>query len=551
MVALPIGPIEYAPSAAGQEPKSRYERPRPFVVTETTVPTTKEEYAACLADPMWRLCSGQLYWIMIKSDTGEGSRVPFIPKPAQRRLIKRLWHRNIILKARQLGFTTLIAIMWLDHALFNPDQRCGIVAQDKDKAQEIFRDKVRFAYDNLPEALKAGMPLKRDSASELHFAHNNSAIKVSTSVRGGTYHRMHVSEFGKIGAKYPDKAIEVITGSLPAVPLDGIAIIESTAEGQSGEFFEMTKKSREIDQLKRPLNQREYRFHFYPWWKEALYKMHPEYITITAKDHEYFDKVEGIMRCQLTIFQRAWYCATRDADFRGDPEKMWSEYPSTPDEAFQVSTEGTYYAVQLARARQQGRIGGHVPLVSSVPVNTFWDIGNRDGTGIWCHQKVGLEHRFLRYFEGWGEPYSYFIKLLQDTGYVFGEHYLPHDAEHERQMGTRIASPLTMLEELQPGWRWRVVDRVDNVLHGINTLREKFDQAWFDEEGCKDGIQHIAMYRKEFNTRTNTWSDRPRHDEHSEAADSLRQWAQGWQEYAVGAGSRPVRNGARSSAMVV
>src|SRR3546814_18785208 len=79
------------------------------------------------------------------------------------------------------------------------------------------------------------MPLARDSANELLFAHNNSSIRVATSMRSGTIHRLHVSEFGKICAKFPDKAHEVVTGSLPAVPLDGIAIIESTAEGQSSE----------------------------------------------------------------------------------------------------------------------------------------------------------------------------------------------------------------------------------------------------------------------------------------------------------------------------
>ena len=84
------------------------------------VPETAEDFVRCLADPMWRVCSGRLYKIMVKEGSGEGV-VPFIPNRAQRRLLTRLWHRNIILKARQLGFTTLVAILWLDHALFNAD----------------------------------------------------------------------------------------------------------------------------------------------------------------------------------------------------------------------------------------------------------------------------------------------------------------------------------------------------------------------------------------------------------------------------------------------
>ena len=77
----------------------------------------------------------QLVTAPVKTDDGEGTVVPFKPNRAQRRLISKLWHRNVILKARQLGFTTLVAILWLDHALFNENQRCGIIAQDREGAR--------------------------------------------------------------------------------------------------------------------------------------------------------------------------------------------------------------------------------------------------------------------------------------------------------------------------------------------------------------------------------------------------------------------------------
>lgn len=98
------------------------------------LPTNREELERCLKDPEWRLFSGCLYKIMVKGDDKEDGEeadsfvLPFKPNRAQKRFMRRLWHRNIILKARQLGFTTLIAIMWLDHALFNADQRAWYVA---------------------------------------------------------------------------------------------------------------------------------------------------------------------------------------------------------------------------------------------------------------------------------------------------------------------------------------------------------------------------------------------------------------------------------------
>lgn len=495
-------------------------------VLPTMVPTTAEELAMCLADPHWRVFSGQLYKIMVKSDEGEGSIIPFRPNRAQRRLVSRFWHRNIILKARQLGFTTLVCILWLDHALFNENQRCGIIAQDREAAEAIFRDKVKLAYNHLPAEIRASRPLLRDSAAELLFS-NNSSIRVATSMRSGTIHRLHVSEFGKICAKFPDKATEVITGSLPAVPLDGIAIIESTAEGKEGEFYKMTLRSQGMADARKVLSERDWRFHFFPWWQEPGYRMEPANVVITEKDHEYFGEIEAIMGCKIMPSQRAWYVATRDADFSNDEEKMWQEYPSTPDEAFQVSTEGTYYAKQLTAARKQGRIG-RVPYVEGIPVNTYWDIGSSDGTAIWLHQRVGAEERFIKFIEGWGEGYSYYVSQLQALGYVWGTHFLPHDAEHERQQGNRVASPLQELEALKLGGRWEIVPRVDDVNHGIQATRKAFTSAYFDESGCKAGLAHVAAYRKQWNKSAGCWGTHPRHDEHSEASDALRQYGQSW-----------------------
>lgn len=498
---------------------------------EYASPTTPEELKACLSDPMWRICSGKLYKIMVKGSDGDDTLVqPFLPNKAQQRLIKRLWHRNLILKARQLGFTTLVSIIWLDTALFVANMRCGIVAQDEQAAKVIFRDKVKFAYENLPPELRDAMPLKKDAADELLFAHNNSSIRVATSMRSGTIHRLHVSEFGKICAKYPDKAQEVITGSIPAVPTNGIVIIESTAEGRDGDYYRMVQKAKALKEAGKALNQKEYRLHFFPWWDEAQYAIPADGVDISPRDGEYFADVESKIGRTLTPEQRAWYIATRDNDLNGDHARMWQEYPSTVDEAFQVSTEGCWLTQQLASARKDGRIG-NVPLIPSVPCNTFWDIGNSDGTAIWVHQRVGQEDRFVRFYEAWGEPYAHAVKWLQSLGVVFETHYLPHDADHVRQQATVNKSPRMMLEELMPGQRFVTVDRTPDITTGIQQLRDAFSGYWFDAAHCKDGIAHLDGYKKTWNARAATWQDIPyKLDGHSEAADALRQHAQGYRK---------------------
>lgn len=494
------------------------------------VPSNAEEMAQCLKDPIWRICSGQLYKILVKApDADDNSVVPFIPNRAQRRLMARLWYRNIICKARQLGFTTLVAILWLDHALFNADQRCGIIAQDREAAEVIFRDKVKLAYERLPESLRLAMPLKRDSASELLFEHNNSSVRVATSMRSGTIHRLHVSEYGKICAKYPDKAKEVATGSLPAVPLDGIVIIESTAEGAEGDFHDKTKRAIAQAQQGIKMTEKDFRLHFYAWWQEPGYRLETD-VVMNDKDRQYFDVTEGETGTTLDSQQRNWYVATRDSEFGGDPEKMWQEFPSTISEPFMVSTEGTYYAVQLACVRKEGRIC-HVPPVVGVPVNTFWDIGNSDGTAIWFHQRVGFEDRFINFIEGWGESYSYYVKQMQAMGYVWGTHYLPHDAAHKRQQGHRVASPEDELRELGIGGDWTIVPVVDEVIHGIQKTRDKFGSMFFDTEKTALGIAHLGNYRKTWDKARGAWKIHTpsKIDGHSEAADALRQFAQGYE----------------------
>ncbi len=493
-------------------------------------PKTEEELKRCLSDPWWRLTSGELYKIMIKGDDGGDSLViPFIPNKSQLQLLKNIHTRNVILKARQLGFTTLIALYFLDCALFRSNVRAGMIAQSEDVAKTIFRDKIQFAYLNLPKTLRDSMPLTRDSQSELLFAHNNSSVRVATSMRSGTLQYLHVSEFGKICAKFPDRADEVITGSIPAVPANGVVFIESTAEGQEGHFYSISNRAEAMAESGKKLNPKDYRFNFYPWWVEDKYRADPDNVVIAESDNEYFDKIEVEMSTTLDVNQRAWWCMTKDSEFSGAEEKMWQEYPSTSKEAFQKSSEGCYYTVQLTKARKEQRIG-YVPHKAGYPVNTFWDIGHGDGTAIWFHHRIGNKDNFIRFIEGWGEPYSYFVSEMQKHDYVWGTHYLPHDGNHVRQGMNDNLSPLQMLGQLRLG-NIEIVPVVADISHGIQATRDSFGSCWFDETECKEGIIHLESYKKTWSNTLSRYTDKPRHDIHSEAADAFRQFAQGYNEH--------------------
>lgn len=500
------------------------------------VPRTPEELARCLADPHWRIRN--LYKIKDKAKR----IVPFRPNAAQETLLREMHYRNIIPKARQRGFSTLIQLMALDTALFVPGTDAGVIAQDLETAQDIFNSKIRLAYDHLPPVIQQMVPVTSSTTTSITFA-NGSKVRVGTSMRGGTPNFVHVSEFGKICARYPDKAREVLTGTLPAVPKHGIVFIESTAEGRDGAFYEMCQEAKAAQDEGRKLSPLDFKLHFAGWWDADEYEIDPDGVVITDKDHEYFDAVEAKVGHPIGPRKRAWYVTQRRQTFAGDQQMMYQEYPSTFEEAFSVSLEGTYYAAQLAQARKEGRIT-KLPTLPSVPCYTFWDIGNSDGTAIWVVQKVGNEWRCIRFYEAWGEPYSHAVAWLQGLGLVWDTMFLPHDADHVRQGQTTNKSPRQMLEELMPGVRWEVVPRIDDINWGIQQTRDMFPLIWFDEEQCKEGIIHIEMYRRRWNDRQGCWSSEPdKTGGHSEAADALRQMAQAYAGGIINVNRGPSRRG--------
>lgn len=475
--------------------------------------STIEVTEARFHDPRWRLSN--LYTVIDEL----GREVPFRPNDAQLRFQDELHNFNILLKARQLGFTTFCCLIYLDACVFSPNTRAGVIAHKLDDAKVIFRDKVKFPYDRLDEGLRTTVPAVQDSADTLTFG-NNSSIRVSTSMRSGTVQYLHVSEFGKICAQYPEKAREIVTGALNAVHAGQFIVIESTAEGQEGAFYRMTQEARAAKEAGRPLTALDYKFHFFPWWKDVRYTLPGAMVTISDDYERYFEKLEadGI---KLTEGQKAWY-VKKDQTMEGD---MKREYPSTPDEAFEQALEGAYFSTQLAAANKQRRIGGF-PLDPRFVVNTFWDLGRNDLNVIWLHQFVAGYHRFVGYYENSGEFIGHYVRWLKDWAaerdVSFGKHYLPHDGD--RQSLWLEGGTLNVLE----GLKFKpveIVERPNSKVEAISTARAIFARCQFDEKGCEQGLKRLRAYRKDWDDERGVWRDRPRHDDASHGADGFMTFA--------------------------
>lgn len=415
--------------------------------------------------------------------------------------------------------TTFIDLFILDTCLFNSHVSAAIIAHTKEDAQRIFREKVKFPYDNLPETLRQARTTETEQASELIFD-NGSSIRVTASARSGTVQLLHISEFGKLAAKYPEKAREIKSGSLEAVPSGGIVFIESTAEGQEGAFYEMAIESRDRQQADEPLTRLDFEFHFFPWWKEPSYKLdtaEANKVTIPQRLEDYFQRLYKENGISLTPEQKAWY--TKKEKTQG--EDMLKEHPSTPEEAFQATIHGAYFARQMTDARSEQRITTITPD-RSIPVDTWWDLGVGDSTAIWFTQTVGRELWIVDYFEDEGEGLPYYAEVLfnkaRERGWRYGKHTAPHDIA-VRELGTGK----TRLDTArQNGIDFEVAPRPERKEDAIQAARNLLTYCYFDEKHCEQGLAALAAYRKEWDEKKGTWKNQPRHDWASHGADAFQ-----------------------------
>lgn len=460
-----------------------------------------------LSDRQYRL--NNLYYIKDKT----GKKILLKLNWAQRQLYSSLWYFNLILKARQLGFTTFIMIYFLDACLFNSNHAAGVIAHTKDDAEDLFTNKIKFAYDNLPEWLKREITASTDSAKKLVFS-NGSSLTVGTSLRSGTYQKLLVSEYGKVSAKYPEKAKEIKTGALNTVEVGQQIFVESTAEGKAGEFFDMCETARKLADTGRELTRAEPKFFFFPWFANPEYALPDHEVALTpieSRVAEYLDKFP-----ELTPNQRAWY-ASKHSIMGTD---MKREFPSTPEEAFEGSLEGAFYTAEMARLRKDGKIR-RIERDPSYPVLTFWDLGLNDQMSIWFGQLIHGQLYFIDYHESSNEGWEYYAKLLQDKGYVYKAHYFPHDG-NKRVRGAQVFTDRQLAEQL--GIRpIKVIPVTNSVYADIrNYCKPALVLCSFNEETCAVGIMHLDNYRKKWDKVASMFTETPLHDEASHGADAFR-----------------------------
>lgn len=458
-----------------------------------------------LLDPLWRI--NNLYYIVNK----KGQKIRFKLNWAQQELYDNVWYCNVILKARQLGMSTFVCMLFLDRCLFNSNMSAGIIAHTVEDAQYMFK-RIKFAYDNLPKELLQAITCDNDTAQMLKF-NNGSSLRVGTSLRSSTFQYLHISEFGKICAKYPDKAEEIVTGSLNTVQAGQYIFIESTAEGREGYFYDICKTAQKNKGKK--LTQLDFKFHFFPWWKEPDYRI-GNTLSMDKDLIDYFEHLKG-QGIQLEDDQKNWYaskCSTQQ-------DNMRREYPSTPDESWEQSNLGTYYGKLVTLARVEKRIG-FVPHDPDLLTHTAWDLGFNDSTAIWYFQIHGKEIRLIDYDEGSGESLSHWLSVVNKKGYTYGKHLAPHDIM-VKELGSGISRQQTAYNM---GITFIAVKKTE-IISGIDKVRSIFNRFWIDETHCQLGIKCLENYKKEWDDKHGCWRSSPLHNWSSHCADAVRTLACG------------------------
>lgn len=296
----------------------------------------------------------------IKTKTGD--IVPFKLNPAQEKLYrvaKRQQEagkpvRLIILKARQLGFSTLTEGLIFHACATRKNRNALIVAHREDSTGNLFRMSKLF-YDLLPAPAKP--MLKASNAQELVFENPSKSQKerdknpglrsrIRCATAGGkgigrsdTLHCVHLSEYA-FWPEGPDGKSSTLTGILQAVPaLPGtMVVIESTANG-----FDDFKT--QWDNAVEGKN--DFEAVFFAWYENPEYAMEP------IPGTEWTDEERDLQkRYNLTERQMTWrrWCIANNCG--GDVDMFKQEYPGNPDEAFLHSGTGVFDNELVIRTKE-------------------------------------------------------------------------------------------------------------------------------------------------------------------------------------------------------
>lgn len=194
---------------------------------------------------------------------------------------------------------------------------------------------------------------------------------------------------------------------------------------------------------------------------------------------------------------------------------------------FNAAIMGAFYAREMVKVRNEGRIDATLEHDPTKPVHRAWDIGVRDDTSIWWFQVIGGQVFVLDCYSANGVGVDHYAEVIEqrasDHGWMHGTDFVPHDAR-VKEWGTGR----TRIETMQGfGLNPEVVPQA-GLLDGINAARRTLPRCVFHSRCEEQGISALEQYRREWDDEKKAFKANPVHDWSSHLSDAFRYLSLAW-----------------------
>jgi len=203
-----------------------------------------------------------------------------------------------------------------------------------------------------------------------------------------------------------------------------------------------------------------------------------------------------------------------------DKDQDYEKYLNIWEGQCRQTIEGAIFSRQLEKAAEDGRINDEVEYNSSVPVHTYWDLGKANKTAIWFTQYVGMQWRMLECVVGSGKDLEDYLTEIESKPYMYGTHFLPHDARQDR-LGMQRSVEDQVQQRLG---NVQIVERISHKINAIEAAKAILPLCHFHKTNCADGLYSLKRYAYKVR-EDGTVSQEPDHA-YSDVADALMTFAQ-------------------------
>jgi len=360
-------------------------------------------------DRLKRLLSDPKTYIenLIKIVDKNGQLVPFVFNELQADFVKNLEKYNVILKARQLGFSSIALALSLYYANTQANTTCLLMSYSIDSATGIF-EKLKTMYWTIPDVLR--VKLINNNKKELKFV-NGSRIIVCTCgnkdvARGLTIKFAHLSEVAFMKDTINKQLLAIEQALVP----DGVMILESTANGLNY-FHQLWQKAKKGENMYKPF--------FYNWYenKSMFEKDYANAVDVwTARGNKMLDpdsltsEEMDLYSKGATIEQLVW---RRLKINNASEEEFQQEFPSSDIEAF-ITTGNAIFDSKLIVERERYIVNPKekksIPGLPEI-LNRYYG----KSFSIWHTPEQGMKYYIgVDSAEGVGQDYSVCVVVNED-----------------------------------------------------------------------------------------------------------------------------------------